>query len=219
MAYTLLQMVGSGALLDNVFYNPDVNLTSGFYFCLFFGIIIEKKVMNMKVLKKQTNSKMCIICGMDNHAGVHAPFYEMENGSVISLFSFQDVHQSYPERTHGGLISTMLDEIIGRAIWVLEPDVWGVTMDINVKFRKPVPYEAPIKAYGKIIKNSKRGFTGVGYILDQDDNILAEGVANYFKMPLEKISNEAYHDDVNLLYPDDIKEIKIDLEKIPCESR
>ena len=116
----------------------------------------------MKVVKKQTNSKMCIICGMENHAGVQAPFYEMEDGSVISLFSFKDIHQSYPERTHGGLISTMLDEIIGRGIWVYEPDIWGVTMDINVKFRKPVPYDEELKAYGKITKNTKRFFTGVG---------------------------------------------------------
>ena len=173
----------------------------------------------MKVIKKQTNSRMCIICGMENHAGIHAPFYEMENGSVISLFSFKDIHQSYPERTHGGLISTMLDEIIGRAIWVLEPDIWGVTMDINVKFRKPVPYDAPLKAYGKIIKNSRRGFTGVGYILDQDDNILAEGVANYLKLPLDKISTEECHETVNILYPDDVKEINVNMEKIPCESR
>lgn len=169
----------------------------------------------MKVIKKQTNSKMCIICGMENHAGVRAPFYEMENGSVISLFSFQDIHQSYPERTHGGLISTMLDEIIGRAIWVLEPDIWGVTIDINVKFRKPVPYNVKLKAYGKIIKNSKRFFTGVGYILDEEDHILAEGVANYLKLPLDKISSEDYHEDVNLIFPDDVKEIPIDCEKLP----
>ncbi len=171
----------------------------------------------MKVLKKQTNSKMCIICGMENKAGVHAPFYEMEDGSVISLFSYKDIHQSYPERTHGGLISTMLDEIIGRAIWVLEPEIWGVTMDINVKFRKPVPYDETLKAYGKITKNTKRFFSGVGYILDKDNNILAEGVANYIKLPLNKIANDDVHSDVNTLYPDDVKEISIDCEKLKCE--
>ena len=168
----------------------------------------------MKVLKKQTNSRMCIICGMENRAGVKAPFYEMEDGSVISLFSFKDIHQSYPERTHGGLISTMIDEVVGRAIWVLEPDIWGVTMDISVKFRKPVPYDAPLKAYGKIIKNSRRGFTGVGYILDENDNVLAQGEANYLKLPIEKISSDDCHETIDLYEPDDVKEIKIDCEKL-----
>ena len=168
----------------------------------------------MKVVKKQTNSKMCIICGMENEAGVRAPFYEMEDGSVMSLFNFRDIHQSYPERTHGGLISTMIDEIVGRAIWPLEPDVWAVTMDINVKFRKPVPYDEELKAYAKVIKNSKRFYSGVAYILDKDDNVLAEGVANYIKLPLSKIASDDVHVDINTIYPDNVKEIPIDCEKL-----
>ena len=52
----------------------------------------------MKVIKKQTNSKSCIICGLDNAAGVKAPFYEMEDGSVVTLFSYSAQHQSYPGR-------------------------------------------------------------------------------------------------------------------------
>ena len=42
----------------------------------------------MKVIKKQTNSKMCIICGVETNAGVGASFYEMEDNSVIALFIF-----------------------------------------------------------------------------------------------------------------------------------
>ena len=64
----------------------------------------------MKVINKQTNSKMCILCGIENPCGVKASFYEMEDNSVIALFSFKEMHQSYPERTHGGMISAMLDE-------------------------------------------------------------------------------------------------------------
>ena len=37
----------------------------------------------MKVTAKQRNSKMCVICGLDNSAGVRAPFYTMEDGSVF----------------------------------------------------------------------------------------------------------------------------------------
>lgn len=168
----------------------------------------------MKVIKKQTNSEMCIICGMKNEAGVKAPFYEMEDGSVVSVFCYHDCHQSYPERTHGGLISTMLDEIIGRAIWVSEPDIWAVTMDINVKFRKPVPYEEELLAYGKVTKNSKRFYSGVGYILDKDQNILAEATANYIKLPLSKIATGDVHAEINQVYPDNVKEIYIDSEKL-----
>ena len=36
------------------------------------------EVFYMKVIKKQTNSKMCIICGMENELGLKAPFYEID---------------------------------------------------------------------------------------------------------------------------------------------
>ena len=81
----------------------------------------------MKVTGKQRNSKMCIICGLDNPAGVCAPFYNMEDGSVMSIFQFKAEHQSYPGRVHGGMITAMLDELGMRALWVTQQDSLGVT--------------------------------------------------------------------------------------------
>ena len=162
----------------------------------------------MKVLKKQTNSKMCIICGMENQSGLKAPFYEMEDNSVVSIFEYKEFHQSYPGRTHGGLISCMLDEIIGRAIWIHEPNMWGVTMVLTVKFRKPVPYGTLLKAVGKITNIKSRTFEGVGELYDMDGNLLASAEATYFKLPLEKIAaDNSSHEDVNIYYEDNVKEI------------
>lgn len=161
----------------------------------------------MKVLKKQTNSKMCYICGMDNPFGLKAPFYEMEDGSLVSIFEYKSIHQSYPGRTHGGLITAMLDEVAGRAIWITEPTTWGVTMDLKVKFRKIVLYDVKLKAVGKIIKNTKRGFVGDAKIYDMEGNILAEAEVTYIKLPIEKIANSDIHEDVNTYCPDDVTEI------------
>ena len=59
----------------------------------------------MKVICKQRNSRMCVICGLDNPFGVRAPFYTMDDGSVMSCFQFAAHHQSYPGRVHGGIIT------------------------------------------------------------------------------------------------------------------
>ena len=161
----------------------------------------------MKVLKKQTNSKMCIICGIENTLGLQASFYEMEDKTVISIFDYKDIHQSYPGRAHGGMITCMLDEIIGRAIWIDEPNAWGVTISLNIKFRKPTPLNQKLKAVGKIIKNSNRIFVGTGELYDMDGNLLAEAEATYMKLPASKITDEQYHEDINIYVPDDITEI------------
>lgn len=160
----------------------------------------------MKVLKKQTNSLMCYICGINNEFGLKAPFYEMEDETVVSIFKYKEIHQSYPGRVHGGLISAMLDEIAGRAIWIHEPTTWGVTMNLNVKYRKVVPYDVTLKAVGKITKNTRRVFVGESFIYDEDGNLLAEAEVTYLKLPIDKISEEA-HEDVNVYISDDVTEL------------
>lgn len=161
----------------------------------------------MKVLKKQTNSKMCLICGMENESGLKAPFYEMEDNTLVTIFEYKEIHQSYPGRVHGGMISCMLDELIGRAIWITEPEMWGVTMTLNVKFRKPVPYDTKLKAIGKITNSKSRTFEGIGELYDMEGNLLASAEAVYFKLPLNKIATESSHEEVNIFYPDDVSEI------------
>lgn len=68
----------------------------------------------MKVSGKQRNSRMCFICGMENPVGLKSQFYNMEDGGVLTIFKYLPVHQSFPQRVHGGLIATMLDELTLR---------------------------------------------------------------------------------------------------------
>ena len=110
----------------------------------------------MKVISKQTNSKMCFICGMDNPIGLKVQFYNMEDKSVMCMFSYKEEHQSFPNRVHGGLISTMLDELGLRALWALEGEnSFGVTTSMSVKFKKPVPYNQKLIGKGIVTFNSK----------------------------------------------------------------
>jgi uncharacterized protein (TIGR00369 family) len=166
-------------------------------------------VLAMKVNKKQSLSHDCIVCGVDNPYGVHASFYEMEDGSLIALFHFDKNHQSYPERTHGGMIAALIDETIGRAVWIKDPTVWGVTMRLNIEYHKPVPYGVPLKCVGKIDKLDKMTFHGVAEIETMDGVMLARGSALYMNIPLSKITlgENEHPDDINVEIPDDIKEI------------
>ena len=161
----------------------------------------------MKVTRKQNNSHDCIICGMDNDLGLKAQFYEMEDNTVIAKFRFRPEHQSYPGRTHGGIISALLDELIGRAIWITQPDCWGVTMTLNVKFRKPVPYDVELSGIGRIDSETSRTFSGSGEIKDSYGTILAEATAVYMKLPIEKIAGDAPEVDVDVFVEDNITEI------------
>lgn len=146
--------------------------------------------MLYKVVAKQPNSKMCLVCGLENELGLYSAFYELENGELLAVFKPREEHQSYPGRLHGGMVSTILDETIGRAIMISHAHkFWGVTIEISVRFRKPVPLEEELRVIGRITKDSKRMFEGTGEVLLTDGSIAAEAHGKYMKLPLDKIAD------------------------------
>ena len=146
--------------------------------------------MQIKVKKKQPNSKMCLVCGLNNKLGLYTFFYELENGELLAVFKPREEHQGYPGRLHGGMVSTILDETMGRAIMIShDHEFWGVTVEIAVRFKKPVPLEEELRVVGRITRDSKRFFEGTAEILLPDGTVAAEGKGKYMKLPLEKIAD------------------------------
>lgn len=142
-----------------------------------------------KIIDKQKNSKLCFVCGLKNLFGLKASFYVSETKELIAVFKPREVHQSYPGRLHGGIASAILDETIGRAILNhYENEVWGVTIELNVKFKKPIPLNEELKVIGRITKNESRIFEGTGEIILPNGQIGVEAWGKYLKVPLEKIT-------------------------------
>lgn len=169
----------------------------------------------MKVLSKQRNSKMCIICGMENPLGLKAQFYNMEDDSVMTIFKFRDEHQSYPQRVHGGLIAAMLDELGLRACWTKSEDTWGVTISLEVKYRKPVPYDTELIGRGKVEKETSKFIKIQTEIFDRKGNLLANAEAKYIKLDINEIAQDIdTHEEMCYLIKDNIKEIKFENEDL-----
>lgn len=140
------------------------------------------------VLGAQNISRMCMVCGAENTAGLHARFFELEGGELAGVFTPRDEHQGYPGRLHGGIASTVLDETIGRAINLTDPDAWGVTIELTVRYRRPVPLGNEIAVRGRITKYSGRLFEGAGEILLDDGTVAVEATGRYLRLPIDKIA-------------------------------
>lgn len=132
---------------------------------------------------------MCFICGLKNATGIHAHFYVTENKELIALFTPTEEHQSYPGRLHGGIASAILDETIGRAILnKYDEEIWGVTIELNVKFKKPIPLNEELKVIGRITNDSSKIFEGTGEIVLKNGETAVTASGKYLKVPLERIS-------------------------------
>lgn len=144
----------------------------------------------VRVLRKQPNSRMCVVCGLKNPFGLLADFFELENGELVALFTGRQEHQSYPGRLHGGIATALLDETIGRAIMLRSTGtIWGVTLEFSTTFRRPIPLQTELRVLGRITDENTRSFRGTGELLLPDNTIAATGAGRYLKMPLERIAD------------------------------
>jgi len=164
---------------------------------------------------------MCLVCGADNPFGLQARFYELEAAAaeagggkaggaeaggaeagagaapaagpeLLGIFTVREEHQSYPGRLHGGISSAILDETIGRAITIAHPGVWGVTAELTLRYRKPLPLSGEIRAVGRITRDTRRLFEGTGEILLEDGSVAVEASGKYLKMALGEITDDDF---------------------------
>jgi len=156
------------------------------------------------VERAQNISRMCLVCGRDNQFGLHARFYELApeepaapgapaaGPELLGLFHVREEHQSYPGRLHGGVSSAILDETIGRAILLLQPDAWGVTVEFSVRFRRPLPLDEEIRCVARITRDTSRLFEGAGEILLPGGAVAVEATGKYLKQTLGDITDDGF---------------------------
>jgi len=147
-----------------------------------------------KVLKKQGNSRLCAVCGTENPFGFESRFYETDQNEVVGIFKTKELQQSFPGRVHGGIISAMLDEGIGRSIWITEPDSWAVTVELNIKYKEPIPLDKTLICVGRVTRNTRRLFEGSGEIILEDGTVAVEATGKFWKMPPDQIGMDTSTD-------------------------
>jgi len=149
--------------------------------------------MKHTIKSKQNNSKNCIVCGQENKLGLKTRFYETEKDEIIAIFTAEEEHQSYPGITHGGISSAVLDETIGRAIMSrYDEQVWGVTVELSLRYRKPVPLGVELKAIGRITEERGPFFEGTGEILLPDGQVAVSCKGKYMKRNISDIASDNF---------------------------
>lgn len=145
--------------------------------------------MEYKIKRRQFNGKTCFVCGLDNQYGLKASFYETETNEVIAVFTTKNEHQSYPGRVHGGVISAILDETIGRAVSIGGGDfVFGVTAELSVSYKKPVPLGCELKVIGRIVSDNRRIFVAEGELFLPNGEVAATARGTYLKLSIDTIA-------------------------------
>lgn len=119
-------------------------------------------------------NEWCFACGKNNPIGFKLKFEE-KNEKYISHFTAGPEHQSYDGIMHGGLISTLLDEIMAR--YPYAQGLNAVTARLEVRYRQPTPIGQPLTVTGWMVERRGRRIELAGSVALADGTVTAEGKA------------------------------------------
>jgi acyl-coenzyme A thioesterase PaaI-like protein len=137
-------------------------------------------------MQKQPSSDRCFVCGRNNPIGMHMHFVADSDGCVYADYTPSENQQGYPGVMHGGLITAMLDELIGRT--AIASDLWCMTGKLEVRFIKPVPIGAPLKLKGEITRKTSRVLEGSGEIRLPDGTLAVKAQGTYVRIADEQVA-------------------------------
>lgn len=140
------------------------------------------------MLNKQANSDYCFVCGRKNPKGLFMRFFDNGRDEVISDYSVSEDFQGYPGVVHGGIVTSMLDEVVARVSFIGDPHKFMMSVRLEVKFRQPVPTNTPLRVIGRIVKLKGRLGQAHGQVRLPDGSIAAESFMTLADMPKELAS-------------------------------
>lgn len=133
--------------------------------------------------KRQPNSRMCFVCGMQNPIGLKIIF-EGDGERVWATFTAREELQGYPGVLHGGITFALLDEVIGRAAMELdEESPWMMTAKAEMRYLSPVPIGEELTLMGELTRVRSRAVEGHGELRLSDGTVAVEATVLYVKVP------------------------------------
>jgi acyl-coenzyme A thioesterase PaaI-like protein len=95
----------------------------------------------------------CFACGTLNTHGLHLDLH-VERGRSWAELTYEERFQGWDGIAHGGIIATILDEVMAWAL--VGEDNWGVTARLSIDFKQPVNVGQAIRAEGWITRSRRR---------------------------------------------------------------
>jgi uncharacterized protein (TIGR00369 family) len=122
---------------------------------------------------KLHGSNRCFGCGEANPIGLHLEFLLTPDRTVVSQPVVADTFEGHPGYLHGGVIATLLDEAMSKA--VRARGFTAMTRHMEVDFLRPVPSRASLRLEGRVTRNEGRKHWTEAKILDAEGTTLAQG--------------------------------------------
>ncbi len=118
----------------------------------------------------------CFACGGENPIGMRLRI-EIGDGVARTAWIAAEDFVGWSDKVHGGIIATMLDEVMAWA--PASFDAWAVTAEMTIRYRSPAMPGEELVAVGRVANRRRRIYDVVGEVTGPDGRLVATGSGRY----------------------------------------
>ncbi len=148
----------------------------------------ENRVTKANKLKiKKPEGYLCFACGTANPIGLNLEFY-VSHDKINTEITLSRYHAGWSDIAHGGIISTILDEVMSWAILYFKRSFF-VTRKLEIKYIKPVKTGEPLVASGSMLTccGDDKIVNVAGELRDNRNSLLAKAKGEFIIIRREDI--------------------------------
>ncbi len=136
----------------------------------------------------------CFVCGHSNVHGLQVQFYVQDNSVRVDL-NFARHFNSFPNITHGGILSSILDEAMGWSAFIFsDVETFLFTRELTVTYKRNAPIGEPLLLMAEYVGAERGGmFSTKGKIVDMDGKIITASKGLFFPTSKEKMMETVAH--------------------------
>ena len=126
---------------------------------------------------------VCFACGASNANGLKLQFRVDDDGSVIADWTPSNVWEGYQGMIHGGIVSTVLDEAMSKAVAAAAKP--ALTCHLEVRLRRAVAPGESLVVRGWVVKKRKRYIRVEAQLCDRLNVERAHAWATFLAVPTD----------------------------------
>jgi uncharacterized protein (TIGR00369 family) len=127
----------------------------------------------------------CYVCGQNHPRGLRVRFFTDGGIRVHARFLPDATQTGYDDNVHGGVISTLLDELLGWSVSLTHHSM-AYTAELTVRFLKPLHAGSVYLASSRMGSGRGRYWEADGEVADADGQVFARGHGKYFLLSAEQ---------------------------------
>ncbi len=108
-------------------------------------------------------------------------FEDISRGRAEAFYKFDERHTRIGGILHGGIVTALLDQVMGTSALTVNPGNNQVTLELKINFLKPMAKNnSPFKIVGKVIRTGRKTIVCEGKIVDREGQICAIALGTWY---------------------------------------